>query len=84
MTFPQKMNWGKLVEEIPDALEVLKTGDLSWLDPMKNSQRYDFLDNFMHSDISYDLDYIITNDLDKSDSSKLNKNSKSLKAIKLL
>jgi len=84
LTFPQKMNWGKIIEEVPDAIEILQTGDLSWLNPMQNSQRYDFLDNFMHSDLSYDLDYVITNDFDQKDSSKLHKNSKAIKAIKIM
>jgi len=78
------MNWGKIIEEVPDAIEILQTGDLSWLNPMQNSQRYDFLDNFLHSDLSYDLDYVITNDFDQKDSSKLYKNSKAIKVIKIM
>ena len=38
----------------------------------------------MHSDLSYDLDYVISNDFDRSDTSKLHKNSKAIKAIKII
>ena len=82
--FNQKLNSGKVVNELPDATEILKTGDMSWIDPMLNNQRYDFIDNFMNSDIPHDLEYIIGNDFDKSDTSKQDKNSKAMKAIKIL
>ena len=35
--FNQKLNWGKVVNELPDATEILKTGDMSWIDPMQNN-----------------------------------------------
>lgn len=38
----------------------------------------------MNSDIPHDLEYIIGNDFDKSDTSKQDKNSKAMKAIKIL
>jgi hypothetical protein len=34
--FNQKLNWGKVINELPDATEILKTGDMSFTDPLQN------------------------------------------------
>ena len=62
----QKLNWRKVIDEIPDVADILRTGDIDWINATETYEEGEivrsepsFVENFSSSDIAYDTDHII-------------------------
>lgn len=65
----QKLNWRKVIDEIPDVSDIIRTGDIDWINATETYEEGEiirsepsFVENFSSSDISYDTNHIIDSD----------------------
>ena len=65
----QKLNWRKVIDEIPDVSDIIRTGDIDWINGTETYEEGEiirsepsFVENFSTSDISYDINHIIDSD----------------------
>ena len=57
----QKVNWRKVIDEIPDVSDIIRTGDIDWINATETYEEL-FVKNFSTSDISYDTNHIVDSD----------------------
>ena len=62
----QKLNWRKVIDEIPDVSDIIRTGDIDWINATEIYEEGEiirseasFVENFSTSDIAYDTNHII-------------------------
>jgi hypothetical protein len=62
----QKLNWRKVIDEIPEVSDILRTGDIDWINATETYEEGEiirseasFVENFSSSNLSYDTNHII-------------------------
>lgn len=62
----QKLNWRKIIYEIPEISDIFKTGEIAWINATDIYEEGEivrtessFAENYMQSDLEYDLDHIV-------------------------
>ena len=62
----QKLNWRKIIYEIPEISDILKTGEIAWINATDIYEEGEFVrtessfaENYIQSDLEYDFDHIV-------------------------